>query len=531
MGKLQPSYKKAIISEIVDSITLNESNYYAFAACPKDSSNLTNTDYDLDFSSNWEMLFGKKLANTDIMPVIEKNIWGSGNTYSRYDNTSNTLHTDNNFYVITLPNNVNENYHIYKCIDNANNGVSTINPSTITNPTIRDTFTTIDNYKWKFITSINASEYTKFAPSDYFPIKANTAISTGAFANAGVEVVMIANGGSGYTTYTQGKVLGVTNTTYFELANTISLDNGFYNNTSIYFYNSDSTTSQILTIKNFIVSSGKRYVETTSQANVVNITANFTNYKITPRVVFQTDGTSNPQAYAEVDANNNYRISKINIFNTGSRITRANVSIITNGVNGSGANLYAIVPPLGGHGFDPVTELNAKGMAINFSFANTEGGTILTKNSVYSRIGIIKNPMLLVNTNIANVQTGFGNVNIVSISNGNYYTANTFNQLLVANVNPNYPHTFSVNDVVTGATTNCVAKVVYANSSQVYMIGDKRFGNNEGVYINSSNVTYINIKSRGHVYYPYIKPLYVQNINKVTRLDSQTESYKMIIEV
>jgi hypothetical protein len=54
---------------------------------------LSNTDFDLNFSSNWELLFGKKLANTDIMPVIKKNMWTSGNTYSRYDNTSNSVHS------------------------------------------------------------------------------------------------------------------------------------------------------------------------------------------------------------------------------------------------------------------------------------------------------------------------------------------------------------------------------------------------------------------------------------------------------
>ena len=94
MGKLLSSYKKAIYDEIVTNITSNTSQYYAFAANPIAYSNtapaVSDDDYSTTFLNDWQLLFGKKLANTNIYPVINKNIWSSNTVYDRYDNTSNT---------------------------------------------------------------------------------------------------------------------------------------------------------------------------------------------------------------------------------------------------------------------------------------------------------------------------------------------------------------------------------------------------------------------------------------------------------
>ena len=110
MGKILPYYKKAIIDEIVDNITSGTSNYYAFASMAEDAfstntaSEVANSDYYTTFNNDWLMLFGKKLTAADIVPFIEKNMWTTNTVYSRYDNTSNTLYTDNNYYVITIAN-------------------------------------------------------------------------------------------------------------------------------------------------------------------------------------------------------------------------------------------------------------------------------------------------------------------------------------------------------------------------------------------------------------------------------------------
>ena len=135
MGKILPSYKKAIYDEIVDNIVSNTSHYYVFASNPVAYTGLapdvSGDDYSTTFANDWQLLFGKKLANSNIMPMISKNIWASNTIYNRYDNTSNTLYIDNNFYVICEPASVGGAYHIYKCIDNANGAPSTVNRSRV----------------------------------------------------------------------------------------------------------------------------------------------------------------------------------------------------------------------------------------------------------------------------------------------------------------------------------------------------------------------------------------------------------------
>ena len=210
MGKLLPSYKKALIDEVKDNIASNTSQYYAFAANPIEyvgtAPVVTEDDYSTLFTNDWQMIFGKKISNNDIYPVVQKNIWTSNSVYSRYDNTSNTLHSNNKFYVVCTPAIVGGAYHVYKCVDNANGAVSTVDPSSIGTPTQATTFQTGDNYKWRYITSISNQDYDNFATSEYVPIYANSTIVSSAKNYAGVEVVVIQNTGSGYDSYTNGIV-------------------------------------------------------------------------------------------------------------------------------------------------------------------------------------------------------------------------------------------------------------------------------------------------------------------------------------
>lgn len=517
MGKLLPSYKKAIIDEVIDNIASNTSQYYAFAANPIEIVGtvppVTGDDYSTLFVNDWQMLFGKKIANNDVYPIVEKNIWVSNTVYDRYDNTSNTLYTNNNFYVICSPAIPGGSYHVYKCIDNANNAVSTVDPSSIGTPTQATTFQTGDNYKWRYLTSISSQDYDDFATSEYAPIYANSTIASGAKNYAGVEVVVIANSGSGYDSYTSGIVQGNPNATVIQIENNSSGDNQFYVNNGIYIYNAIAATSQLRTVVDYVANTSGKWVYIDEPANTTNITPAVTQYLITPKVSFTSDGASQPQAYSTINTTSN-SIGSVIILDSGSDISWANVVIQSNTNYGTGANLYAIVPPPGGHGADPVTELNVKGMAFHFVFANTESNTIITSNTVYNKIGLLKNPYILTANN----------------EKGGRYSSNTFSHLLEANLSPS--HTFTVGETVTGQNSGAVGTVVYSNSSYVYLTGDKHF--EDGEYVANaagSVVTTIAIQTLGDVYTKDMKPFYVQNINNVNRSNTQTESFKLIIQV
>ena len=94
MGKLLNSYKEAIINDVKLSVQEELSRYYAFAANPIEYTGntpaISNSDYGTSFINNWYMLFGKKISNSDIVPVISNNPWTANTIYDRYENTSNS---------------------------------------------------------------------------------------------------------------------------------------------------------------------------------------------------------------------------------------------------------------------------------------------------------------------------------------------------------------------------------------------------------------------------------------------------------
>jgi hypothetical protein len=519
MGKILPSYKKAVIEEVIDNVFSTTSQYFAFAANPVaydgDPPNIVENDYSMEFTNNWQMLFGKKINSTDIVPVITKNSWIENTVYDRYDNTSTHLIKNNNYYVVTNPSTDGASYHIYKCIDNANGSLSTVSPGSIGTPTQVSTFQTSDGYKWRYIYTISELNNEKFSSGDYVPVYTNSTISSTASSYSGVEVVMIANSGSGYVAYTNGTVLSVTNSTVVQIENYSSSSDNFYVKNSIYIYNTIETTSQLRTISDYVSNSSGKFVKVSVPLDTSTILGGISQYSISPAVVFDTDGTVDPKAYSIIDSENN-SIQKIVMLDIGSNISWANVKIESS--YGSGANLYAIVPPSGGHGADPIAELDVKGFAVSFNFSNTENETI-PPNLLYNKIGLIKNPFTLVSNSI----TG-------TVGKGEKYSSNTFDQILTANINPSY--VFNDGETVRGTNSGAKGIVVFSNTSQVHISGDKYFKNGEFI-ANSSGIPVgsITINRVGDIYTKDLKPIYIENINNVNRNEIQTELFKLTIEI
>jgi hypothetical protein len=518
MGKILPAYRKAVIDEIIDNVFSNTSQYYAFAANPVayvgTTPAIVETDYSTMFINDWQMLFGKKLTAADIVPVIDKNSWVSNTVYNRYDNTSNTLMSNNGYYVVTNPIVEGASYNVYKCIDNANGGFSTVDPGTIGTPTQVSTFQTSDGYKWKYIYSISEMNYVKFSSENYVPVYTNSTISSTASSYGGVEVVMISNSGSGYVAYTNGTIRSVQNSTVVQIENDASSSDNYYVNNGIYIYNSIEATSQLRIISDYVANSSGKFVFVSLPLDTATISPGISNYLISPAVVFESDGTVDPKAYSLVNSSNS--ISNVVILDIGSNISWANVKIQSS--FGSGANVYAIVPPPGGHGFDPATELEVKGFAAAFNFANTENDNIPTANVLYNKIGLIKNPYAL----SSNTTTGI-------IGKGAKYFANTFNQVLTANITPT--HLFTVGETVIGSNSGARGTVVFSNTTQVHISGDKYFVNGESIANLTSIVGTITINRVGDIYTKDLKPIYIDNINNVNRSDTQTEVFKLTIEI
>ena len=281
-----------------------------------------------------------------------------------------------------------------------------------------------------------------------------------------------------------------------------SFVNYYYNDNAIYIYstgNNSPTSSQLFSVTNYISNSSGNFVYTNGVVNTSLIIPGQTFYKISPAVNFNTDGSLDPRAYSIINAVSN-SVSKIMIIDPGTNISWANVSISSNSNYGTGANLYAIVPPAGGHGSSPAVELGIQGCSISFNFVNSEGNTIPT-NVSYNTVGIIKNPNIL-NSN--------------GTSNSSFYSNTTFNNLLIANTTIAYP----VGTKVNGLTSGSLGTVAFSNSSLIYLTGDKSFISGENIISSTNNTltSTILISSQGNIYAKNITPLYVQKHKYCTKI-------------
>jgi hypothetical protein len=96
----------------------------------------------------------------------------------------------------------------------------------------------------------------------------------------------------------------------------------------------------------------------------------------------------------------------------------------------------------------------------------------------------------------------------------------------------NTSYTFNKGELIIGNSSGAKGTVVFSNSTHVFVSGDKYFQDGEYVANSSGSlVTTITINTLGDIYTKDIRPLYVQNINNVNRSNTQTESFKLIIQV
>lgn len=509
MGQLLPAYKKAIIDELLNSISSNTSQYYACGSNPTpwvgNTPVVTSDDYTATFSFNWNLIFGKRLANSDILPVINNVPWTSNTVYTQYDNLANTLSTGGPFYVVTEPV-LNGPYNIFKCIYNNGGGPSLQIPDQVQ----PGTFQKSDGYMWRYITTISFADYSNFATETYVPIYPNTAIVANASLYAGIDVVQVTNAGSGYQTLANDTVLAVVNSTLIQIGITASQFNDFYTNSGIYIFNNLSSTSQLNSVKHYVSNTSGNWIFLSTPANTTNIIPATTMYTISPQVVFTSDADILPQAYTVVDTSDG-SIDNIVVVDPGSGLTWANAAIVSNTTYGSGATAYAIAPPQGGHGSNPEIELFVQGYCVSFDFANTESNTIPVGIN-YNRIGIIKNPFVLE----------------ANGSQGVPYANETFTQLLTGTVSPST--LYGVGEQVSGVTSGALGTIAFSNSTTVWLTGDKSFVSGEFI-TDGSNTTVLTINTIGEIFVENQHPLYIQNISNVARSNTTTEAFQLIIQV
>jgi hypothetical protein len=150
------------------------------------------------------MLAAKKVTSTDVSYVIPRRNWTTGTVYDYYrhdygnritgttttqtsDSGASTL-WDSTFYVMS------STYNVYKCLDNNGGATSTVEPT----GTLSTIIQTADDYKWKYMYSLTASEQTNFLSTDFMHVSTDSTVSSAAVDGA-VNIVKIKTAGTGGT--------------------------------------------------------------------------------------------------------------------------------------------------------------------------------------------------------------------------------------------------------------------------------------------------------------------------------------------
>ena len=200
----------------------------------------------------------------------------------------------------------------------------------------------------------------------------------------------------------------------------------------------------------------------TGDIEVINVMDGGSGYDPATSLITVTvtgDGTS-ANAYVEPSDVVGGVIKNIRVSSTGKNYNYSNVSITSS--TGSGAIAIAPVSPIGGHGFDTVSELGCTKAIIAIEFNGSEGGIIPT-DITYHQAGLVVTPTSLSTTpNAANssiykvstdliVAPGFGQfTNNEYVYQGSSLSSSTWKgQVLSFDVASNVLHTINTTGTMT----------------------------------------------------------------------------------
>lgn len=420
-----PLYKLHTARQIKEAITeVANTSYYVFQGGHVPYANTTPdliylNDEDTQILPYKNMIQGKRVADDDVALVVRKIIYQTNTMYTMFDD-KNKLLLDKDFYVSVTSGAYN---HVFKCLDNNNNALSTVEPSFATaSASDNYEYRESDGYVWKYLYSFSSTENLKFSTDAFIPVYSNTTVVAAAKRGV-IDVIKIDEAGRGYDNYLTGtfaptdiKVNG--DPLLYAIGNNMaSATNGHY--TSCLLYLSTGTGSgQYRDITAYESNGLGRFIRISSAFNTSPV--NGTQYEITPAVsIIGTGQTSNAVARALVNALAANSIHRIEMLESGENYIYSSAQVLTSNVIDVqvSADIRPIQSPKEGHGYDPAKELGATRLCFSVKFSNSESNTILT-SSKFQQVGLLKDPLF------SNVILTFANTTGSFISGEAFYKVN-----------------------------------------------------------------------------------------------------------
>ncbi len=466
------------------------------------------------------MMFTQRIDSADVCLLAKRTNWQTGTVYDEYDDAYTSTNqsysgasnlADANFFIMT------DEFKVYKCISNNNNGASTVKPTS----TGTSVFELADNYNWKFMFQISASDQNRFLDADFIPVRKLTGNPTHDVTGE-VDSITIDAGGSGYTsvptvviqgdgdglasgtaTISSGAVTGVTITASgsgYSFAFVTFVGGGGSGATgTVNLGDADSLPALQSAVEGasvngtldrvIVTTPGQDYAESDVQVNV------------------QGDGTG-AEASAYVNAATG-ALTKIRVTNPGSGYSYANIVITNTSAPGTGAVARAIVSPQGGHGSNAPRELFAHNVGVTVSFSDNDNRDSILGND-FRQIALIKN---------------------VKTPAGVTYTTNTATTcfiITVASVTP-----YAVDDVLTSDDGGSFTVIqVDSTNKNIYLTSEiPQITSNSTLTNTTQNISNLSINSltQPEVDNATGEVIYLDNRSPIIRSADQVEQIKALI--
>lgn len=371
----------------------------------------------------------------DFSFMIPIRFWQQNEIYTEYDDTVDL--SNEPFFVAVEPEVESGNYHVFKCISNNYGSLSVEKPSF--NQSIQSGLYEVgDGYVWKYMTSVPAVEYRKFASRGFMPIFRNKLVED--IANEGIYNIKVENRESnfGYELL-NGEIESIdiqTSTiTISAIRRLASTDGTLSTNQAFDFQINDFYSNRNFrinsTISNFLIGS-KSFRILSSGVNennrrffrldTVDGITEGDPFEVTPIIDIKGDGTG----ARAIPIFENERIVSIRMLSFGDNYKNAVARAIppvlgfdpTQGA--IEAVLRPIVSPKGGHGENIIRELKSSGISISLLITSGQNSEIPNQGS-YSKIGLVKNPSfssdaVFTKKNSLTAQDGISNITMTSVN-------------------------------------------------------------------------------------------------------------------
>ena len=421
------------------------------------------------------MIALKSITGVDVINLIPRYNWVSGDTYSAWDDNNPDIFDRGNdvpFYVLT------DSFTVYKCLYAPRSSTGTPLPSTVKpthNPTTPggvltgDPVEYSDGYIWKYMYKVSATEAATFLTNNYIPIKTVIGGSTIVLTGSGT-VPSVGDTIVGATSGATAKVFSVNTNTLvvynvrgtFNAAEAIvgaggkTISSITLNNATTVgeFGTIDTDDTARLEFQNAATSTikGKIYSIAIDPDDPTATTLNFggSGYTSAPTVTILGDG-SGATATATVSGG---KVVRFVITNPGSNYNVAFVEL--SGGGGAGCVARAVLSPKNGHGSDPSAELGGYYVGVAATLTGQEGAGDFAVDTQFRQVGLIRKPK--------------------ELSGGNSIPAiaSTLSAVTYLTLNSGSTGTFSVGDYITNGA-NPPARA-FIDSVQSLSGGVKKLG-------------------------------------------------------